>query len=162
MSHRQGRSDRRAEKNPTDLDHAVRSLHRIFKAVDLFSRRALRDFGVSGPQIWALRTIGSEVALAAGALAARMHLHPSTVTGILQRLETRGLVRRTRDPRDRRISRLELTRRGRNLVFLAPEPPRSRVLRSLSRLPAAELRATRRSLQRIERAMRGANVEGDD
>ena len=87
---------------------------------------------------------------------------PSTITGILQRLETRKLVVRTRTREDRRVSRLALTTRGRNLVFRAPEPPRSRVFRTLSRLGAAELRETRRSLQRVERAMRGANVEGED
>lgn len=162
MSERQGRSPRRPENKSSDLARAVRSLHRIFKAVDLFSRRALRDFGVSGPQIWALRTIGAEEAMTAGELAARLHLHPSTVTGILQRLEARGLVRRSREARDRRVSRLELTARGRNLVFRAPEPPRSLALRGLSRLSAAELRETRRSLQRVERAMRGASFEGDD
>jgi DNA-binding MarR family transcriptional regulator len=162
MSDRQGRPARRPESKSSDLDDAVRTLHRIFKAVDTFSRRALRDFGVSGPQIWALRTIGGAKELTAGELAARMHLHPSTVTGILQRLEARRLVRRSRRPEDRRVSRLGLTSKGRALAARAPEPPRSVVFRGLRRLGAAELRETRRSLRRIERYMRaGGLAEGD-
>ena len=39
------------------LSETVEMLHRVFQAVDLFSRQTLRDFGVSGPQIWALRSI---------------------------------------------------------------------------------------------------------
>jgi DNA-binding MarR family transcriptional regulator len=167
MSHRQGRAARGDEKIPrgrrADLDGAVRSLHRIFKAVDTFSRRALRDFGVSGPQIWALRTIGSAGTMTAGELAARMHLHPSTVTGILQRLEDRHLVARSREAHDRRVLRLELTERGRALTYLAPEPPRSVVFRGLARLSRAHLAETRRSLDRVERFMRsGGFPEGTE
>ena len=44
--------------DPKDcLSECIEMLHQIFQAIDLFSRKALRDFGVSGPQIWALRTI---------------------------------------------------------------------------------------------------------
>jgi len=42
---------------PETLSESVEMLHQIFQAVDLFSRQTLRDFGVTGPQIWALRTI---------------------------------------------------------------------------------------------------------
>jgi DNA-binding MarR family transcriptional regulator len=167
MSHRQDGSARRTENSSggreADLDGAVRSLHRIFKAVDTFSRRALRAFGVSGPQIWALRTLGEAGTLTAGELAERMHLHPSTVTGILQRLEERKLVARRRDDRDRRVSRLQITARGRTVMYRAPEPPRSVVFRGLARLSRGDLRETRRALERVERFMRaGGFPEGTE
>lgn len=87
------RSESRAEV-PGAVSESVRGLHRIFQNVDLFSRRALRQFGVSGPQIWALRTIRDAECTTMSDLARRLHLHPSTVSGIIDRLEGRGLALR--------------------------------------------------------------------
>ncbi|HYE98525.1 MAG TPA: MarR family transcriptional regulator, partial [Planctomycetota bacterium] len=116
------------------------------KVVDTFSRQALKEFGVTGPQIWALRTIHAERGLTIGELAGRMYLHISTVSGILDRLEERGLIERRRSPEDRRVTRLEVTARGRAVLARAPEPPRSLVLRGLQGLSRSELRNLRRSI----------------
>ena len=131
----------------------VQTLHRIFKVVDTFSRQALREFGVSGPQIWALRAIHAYAGLTIGGLAEKMYLHISTVSGILDRLEERGLVERRRSPDDRRVTRLEVTAKGRAVLARAPEPPRSLVLRGLRGLPAGELRHFRRVLDELARIM---------
>lgn len=73
------------------------------------------SLGLTGPQRVTLRVLGRGPGLSAGALAGILRLHPSTLTGILQRLEGRGLVRRAIDPMDRRRNHLELTARGRRL-----------------------------------------------
>ena len=83
------------------IEEVVRHLHRIFKVVDTFSRRTLAEFGVSGPQIWALRTIEASGSLTMGELAGALFLHMSTVTGIVDRLEGRRLVVRERFGEDR-------------------------------------------------------------
>jgi DNA-binding MarR family transcriptional regulator len=49
-------------------------------------------------------------------LAERRHCDPSNITGIVDRLEARGLVKRSTDPSDRRIKRVLLTRTGRTTV----------------------------------------------
>jgi DNA-binding MarR family transcriptional regulator len=127
-------------------------LHRIFQAVDLFSRKVLRDFGVSGPPVWALRTIASSKVVSMGALARRMHLHRSTVTGIIDRLEAGNLVIRERSAGDARIMELGLTSKGRAILAKAPAP-RSKAARGLGRLPIRELRRVQSALHVVARAM---------
>jgi len=142
------RSRRRAT-----LSESVDMLHRIFQAVDLFSRQTLRDFGLTGPQIWALRTIDRGGVAGMGDLAQRMHLHMSTVTGIIDRLEAARLATRERSAVDARVMELRLTAKGRALLERAPEPPRSKASRGLQRLPPIDLRRVHAALFLIAGAM---------
>jgi DNA-binding MarR family transcriptional regulator len=131
------------------LAAAVRSVHSVFKAVDTASRRLLKDFGVTGPQLWALRTIEEAQSLTIGQLAERMYLHISTVSVLLGRLEKARWVERRRSKEDRRVVRINVTRRGRALIARAPEPPRSLVLRGLKGLDDRELAEMARNLRRL-------------
>lgn len=168
MSDRQGSPPAAKRKNAASGDreetlaHVVQTVHRIFKVVDTFSRQALREFGVSGPQIWALRAIDAYAGLTIGGLAEKMYLHISTVSGILDRLEERGLIERRRSSDDRRVTRLQVTARGRGVLARAPEPPRSLVLRGLRALPAAELRRLRRALDTLAAIMQVPSEVGED
>jgi DNA-binding MarR family transcriptional regulator len=128
-------------------------LHRIFQAVDLFSRQTLRDFGVSGPQIWALRSIEQAGVSSMSDLAQGMHLHMSTVTGIIDRLESAKLVTRGRSEADARVMEIRLTAKGKAILSRAPEPPRSKAARGLQRLSPKELRQLHSSLLLLARAM---------
>ena len=143
------------------LTSSVRAIHRIFKGVDTASRRLLKDFGVTGPQLWALRTIHGARGLTTGELADRLYLHISTVSVILDRLERNRWVERRRGAEDRRIVRLVLTRKGRAIIARAPEPPRSVVLRGLRTLDARALGEMSRSMERLLRIMASGLPEGD-
>lgn len=79
------------------------------------SKRMLAQLGITGPQRLVLRIIGHHARISAGALAEIMHIHPSSLTGMLQRLEQADLIRRESDPFDRRRALLELTRKGMRL-----------------------------------------------
>jgi MarR family transcriptional regulator, organic hydroperoxide resistance regulator len=137
------------------LTSAVRAVHSIFRTVDTASRRLLKDFGVTGPQLWALRTIEASRGLTIGQLADRLYLHISTVSGILDRLEKSGWVERRRSDADRRVVRLAITRKGRALIGRAPEPPRSVVLRGLRLLDDRELAEMARSTARLLGILQG-------
>lgn len=127
-------------RNEAAIREIVRVLNEIFQEVDLFSRRSLRKFGVTGPQIWTMRTISADRGLTMSSLARRLYLHPSTVSGIVDRLEVRGYVTRVRQAEDGRSFGLILTKRGGAVLRKAPEPPRSKVAKGLERLPAWKLR----------------------
>lgn len=132
---------------------ALRAVHQIFQTVDTISRRLLRDYGVTAPQLWAMRTIHEARGLTIGELSKRMYLHISTVSAILDRLEAGRWVERHRSPEDRRVVRLNVTRKGRELIYRAPEPPRSVVLRGLRALEERPLAETARALQRVLRIL---------
>ena len=150
-----------AEARDAALASSVRAVHRIFKGVDTASRRLLKDFGVTGPQLWALRTIDEARGLTTGELADRLYLHISTVSGILDRLEKNRWVERRRGAEDRRVVRLVVTRKGKAILSRAPEPPRSVVLRGLRALDDRALAEMSRSLARLLRIM-AAGLPAED
>jgi DNA-binding MarR family transcriptional regulator len=112
------------------LDHGLQSL----------SKRMQATLGLTGPQRVALRIVGRLPGITAGTLAEVLNLHPSTLTGILQRLEARGLVRRTADASDRRRARLALTAAGRRLDVPAPNTAEAVLGEVLARFPRRRTR----------------------
>lgn len=113
------------------------------------SKRMARRFGVTGPQRLAIRILGRTPGLSASRLADVLHMHPSTLTGILQRLEKRGLVQREADRADSRRTRLFLTARGGRLDVPASGTAEEAIRRALSRFGAREVRATSEVLSAI-------------
>src|SRR5206468_985032 len=76
------------------------------------SKRMVLTLGVTGPQRLVVRIVGHFPGISAGELAKQMHVHPSTLTGVLDRLERRRLIRRVSDPKDARRSLFRLTAAG--------------------------------------------------
>jgi DNA-binding MarR family transcriptional regulator len=87
----------------------------IAHGLESASKRMHAELGVTGPQRLVLRIMGHHSRISAGALAEIMHIHPSSLTGMLRRLEEADLIRRESDPFDRRRALLELTRKGMRL-----------------------------------------------
>jgi DNA-binding MarR family transcriptional regulator len=137
----------------------VRSLRRLFKGIHEYSKALQRRSGVSSPQAWALTLLDAEPGLSLGDLAARMYAHPSTVSGIMDRLVSRGWVRRETDPRDRRSIQLSLTPAGRRLLRSSPPPVQVALRRTLVAMPAARLRMLRESLEEVARSAELDRVE---
>jgi len=119
-----------------EVDHALQSA----------SKRMEAAFGVTGPQRLVIRIVGRFPGILTGQLAAALHIHPSTATDIVKRLEARGLLRRTRDARDGRRVLLGLTQRGRAVDGEGTGTVESAVRRALARLSPAELRGARSTL----------------
>ncbi|MBD3161048.1 MAG: MarR family transcriptional regulator [Candidatus Eisenbacteria bacterium] len=97
----------------------VLNFMRLLWAVDhglhTASKQMVRRSGISGPQRLVIRILGQAPELSAGTLARVLHIHPSTLTGILHRLEERGFILRSADPADARKARLTLTDLGRRV-----------------------------------------------
>ncbi len=125
------------------LDHGLQSL----------SKRMQASIGLTGPQRVALRVLGRRPGISAGALADVLRLHPSTLTGILHRLERRGLVRRSPDPEDRRRIHLALTARGRRLDVPVLGTVEAVVERVLAGIPARRVRPAAEFLTAVGAAL---------
>lgn len=113
------------------------------------SKRQEAATGVTGPQRLVIRIVGRFPGIAAGKVSEILHLHPSTLTGILQRLEARGLVARHPDPADGRRALLSLTAAGRALDGVRGGTVEAGVRRALGRLPARSVAAAREVLERM-------------
>jgi len=111
-------------------------------ALERASKRMEDAAGISGPQRFALRIIGARPAITAGGLAAVLHLHPSTVTGIVQRLEARKLVKRVSNASDGRVAHLHLTPAGSKIHRPSAKGTIERAARTtLSRVAGSQLKA---------------------
>jgi MarR family transcriptional regulator for hemolysin len=108
---------------------------------------------------WVVLSALSEVGcMSQAALASHVHLEGATITHHVDRLEAAGLVRRTLDPGDRRVRRLELTDAGAELharLLAAVIDLQQRVLAGLS---AQERAAIRRALETIQANLAGLAV----
>ena len=93
----------------------MRLLWAVDHALQSASKRMESAFGMTGPQRLVVRIVGRFPGISAGRLAEILHVHPSTLTGILKRLDARGILQRRPDPRDARRALFMLTARGRKL-----------------------------------------------
>lgn len=127
----------------------LRLLWAIDHALQSHSKRMARELGVTGPQRLALRVLAHYPALTAGQLAALLHLDPSTLTGVIRRLQVRNLVLRKLDPDDRRRYRLALSRSGRALAARQAGSIEVALGSALNRLSPVELAAAGKALTAI-------------
>jgi DNA-binding MarR family transcriptional regulator len=93
----------------------MRLLWAVDHALQSTSKRMESAFGLTGPQRLVVRIVGRFPGIAAGRIAGILHVHPSTLTGVLKRLESRGVLQRRPDPRDARRALFMLTNKGRKL-----------------------------------------------
>jgi MarR family transcriptional regulator, organic hydroperoxide resistance regulator len=121
------------------VDH---ELHRV-------SKRMIGRLGLTAPQRLAVRFVGREPGLTPGHLAELLHLDPGTVTGIVKRLESAGLVSRERSGGDTRRMHLTLTAKGQALNRRRKGTVEAAVRRTLDALPGADLAAASRLLRRL-------------
>jgi MarR family transcriptional regulator, organic hydroperoxide resistance regulator len=113
------------------------------------TRPLVEEQGVTLPQALALHMLhGAGGRLSARDLGRECHMLASTITGVIDRLESAGHVRRERDQRDRRVVWVALTDAGRELVDRLPTFS-DQMGQLLSALPAKELEQMRESLRRV-------------
>ncbi|MGE5624952.1 MAG: MarR family winged helix-turn-helix transcriptional regulator [Bacillota bacterium] len=128
-------------------------LRRIMRAMDVYSRQLSGSHGLTGPQMLCLREISMQGTLTTGALALAVALSPATLTGILDRLEVRGLVSRERRPEDKRRVLVSLTPLGQQMSQELPSPLQDRFGARLAELPPEEQSAIRRALEKVAKMM---------
>ncbi len=132
------------------LDHALQKL----------SKRMERTVGVSGPQRLALRLVARFPGLPAGRLARLLHLHPSTVSGLVKRLHDRGFIARSSDGPDRRRSQLRITPAGIELLSHPQATIESAVLAALREVPPRRIETALKVLATVSVSL--ASAPGTD
>ncbi len=113
----------------------MRMLWAVDHALQSTSKRMEATFGLTGPQRLVVRIVGRFPGIAAGRVADILHVHPSTLTGILKRLEGRGVLQRKPDARDARRALFMLTAKGRKLDVVRTGTVEQAVRRVLSKDP---------------------------
>lgn len=128
----------------------IRRLQQI--AVALFLQET-EGFGITAVQYGALLTVSQQPGLDQRTLAGLMGLDTSTTAGVVDRLDSRGLLSRSASPHDRRVRLLSVTPDGEALLAdIAPHVQQAQV-RMLAPLPEVE----RTEFMRMLRTLVDAN-----
>ncbi|MFQ5550436.1 MAG: MarR family winged helix-turn-helix transcriptional regulator [Gemmatimonadales bacterium] len=144
--------------NPRHRDVLV-ALRRIIRAIDLHSRSLVQRFGLTGPQLIILEELESRGATPVGELSEAISLSMATVTGIIGRLETRGLVERRRDDTDRRKVFVSVTSAGSEVLEQAPPPLQESFVSEFQHLHDWEQTLILSSLQRVVAMMEATAID---
>lgn len=128
-------------------------LRNIAHVSSINSKYLQKHFEVTTSQLLCLRTLSKENGLSAGEIGRRIFIKPGTITGIIDRLEAKGLVQRTRVSRDRRVINIEITGAGRDLVRAAPVPVQSQLAFNLKKIPLEKVEEITKGLERLLQLM---------
>jgi DNA-binding MarR family transcriptional regulator len=143
-----------------DVLQFMQLLWAVVHRLERVSKRMSGDIGVTGPQRLVLRVVGLFPGLSAGDLASVLHVHPSTLTGVLQRLVSQRLLLRSDDPGDRRRAVLRLTKRGARVNGVRQGTVESAIARALEGTSDGDRLATKRVLERVAAHLEPAALRG--
>ncbi|MFI9323117.1 MarR family winged helix-turn-helix transcriptional regulator [Kitasatospora aureofaciens] len=133
------------------------SLHAASRAFGGVYRVLLRDLGLTYPQYLVMLVLWEDGELPVKRIGERLRLDSGTLSPLLKRLETAGLVRRERSQEDERSVTVTLTAEGSALRGRAGQVPRR--LLAATGLPVEDLAALRGLLDRVTVALDSADVE---
>lgn len=141
------------------VDDILVALRKIIRAIDLHSRVLVQRHGLTGPQLVVLRELNRYDKIPVGRLAQQVSLSHATVTGILDRLEQKGLVKKEPDLVDKRRVLTQITEDGRKRVEAVPMVLQERFSTELRKLRDWEQTLILSSLQRIGAMMEAGETE---
>ncbi len=135
------------------IKEIIYQIRRLIQANDLFTKELNREYKVSAPQLNCLVTLYENGSLPPSQIARLIVVKSSTVTGIIDRLEQKGLVARVRKSSDRRVITIELTEAGGKLAENAPPPLHHKIVAGLKKLPQDEITNVVESLNVLTRML---------
>lgn len=127
----------------------LRELVRAYQAFASYDARGLRRHGLTDAQADVIFTLGNTAGMTFKEIGELTLTTKGTLTGIIDRLEAKGLVRRVQQADDRRCTRVSLTRKG-DRVFEKVFPEHVRYLKErFDRLTPAEREQAEQSLRKL-------------
>lgn len=149
----------RARRGPPDGLDVLQQLRVVVRLAGSHSAQAERSTGIPGAQLWALHEVSQADGLRVGELAARLRVHQTTASNLLNRLEAGGLVRKGRSPDDQRIVNIHLSAAGRRALKAAATPARGLLPNVLGGMSAAQLRTVHAGLAVLVECLGGFDPE---
>ncbi len=136
-----------------------RSLRQIIRAIELHSRKLDTCHQITGPQLVCLMALKDESSLTVKKMAQIACLSPSTIVGIVDRLEDKGLARRVRSTLDRRSVTITATEKGQHFLSSRPSPVQESLEIALQKLPELEQVAIALAFEKVVDLMKSEAPE---
>lgn len=123
-----------SDKQPDRIQEVIYLMRKLMQAGERYTKELNKKFGVSAPQVACLMALLDNGPISPSQIARKIMVESSTVTGIIDRLEQKGLVRRMRVSQDRRVITVELTETGQRLAGNAPPPIQHKIVKGLRKI----------------------------
>jgi DNA-binding MarR family transcriptional regulator len=146
-------SHRRAHAFESRSAAVLDTIRLIVQALRESSRLAEARVGLSGAQLFVLRTLADSPGLSLNELAERTRTHQSSVSVVVTRLARRGLAHKRTGDEDARRIEIRLSPSGRALLKRAPRTAQERLVAALDALPGAERARLAITLETLARGM---------
>ena len=137
----------------------LRALRRILRAADIGGRQLASATGLTPSQLLVLREIERRGESTPSAVAGTLQFGQATITNIVDRLESSGLVSRERSERDRRRILLQATAKGRQVLEAAPDLLQQQFSERFAALPSWEQAMLLASLERLASVLGAEDME---
>lgn len=136
----------------------LRTIWALDHQLQTASRRMEQVIGVTGPQRFVLRVLALRPGITPGEVAKILHVHPSTLTGVLQRLEKRKLLVRKVDAADARRVHLQTTESGKQVAGQVAGTIEEAIRSTLGKIPRSRVVAARRFLEELTAVLENTRV----
>ncbi len=145
-------------ENEAVIKGIVRSIRKLVRAVSLDAQEMSKQYGLTGPQSGVLRNLTNEGRMSSAALSRMMYVTPSNITGIIDRLEKKDLVKRVKKEGDRRVALIALTEAGEALSKSLPDSIEKKFLEELADLDPDGVRILSAAMNQILDLMDAGDV----
>ncbi|CUH76122.1 MarR family winged helix-turn-helix transcriptional regulator [Tropicibacter naphthalenivorans] len=140
------------------LDESLIALRRILRSTELYSKDLAQAAGVTPAQLRVLQILQSKGGSATPkALATQMGVSQATVTALVDKLQSRGMIERVRSELDRRQTNVTITQAGLSTTDDAPDALQQRYVKEFTKLDDWEQAMLVAALERV-----AAMLDADD
>lgn len=146
-------------ENELLIKEIVGAIRKFVRAVSLDAYKMSKQYNLTGPQSLILRTLVKNGPLSSASLSSRLYVTPANITGIVDRLEKRGLVQRVSKEGDRRVALIALTESGEELSKSLPDPLEKKLIYELADLETEHVRILALVMNQILNLMDAKGVD---
>lgn len=133
----------------SDRQAVMNSLRQVVHALEIGSRAAQKNVGLSGAQLLVLQILEAGGVMSINELAQKSHTHQSSVSAVVSRLVQAGLIKRAAASEDARRLELSVTAAGRKTLQVGFVTPQQRLMASLEQLAPKRVRDLRALLEEV-------------
>ena len=148
-------------QNESVIQDLVWSVRRLVRAVYLDSQKISKRYGLTEPQSAIMRNLYNSGPVSSADLSRTLFVTPSNITGIIDRLEKKQFVERTRKEGDRRVALITLTESGRELSKTLPDPIMKKFIAELADLEVDHIQLLAIAMNQILNLINVEEVEGE-
>ncbi|RBI86679.1 MarR family transcriptional regulator [Rhodosalinus halophilus] len=140
-------------------DQSLIALRRILRATELYGRELARTAGLTPVQIRVLQVVAMRDGVTPKEISSQMGVSQATISTLLDRLSSKGMLRRERSKTDRRQTNVVLTEAGHDAVNRAPDALQQQYVRAFESLEDWEQAMIVAALERVASMLNAADLD---